>query len=115
LPGHGIRYFSGFALSVPVSEFERKSAGFIEAVLEATLPGSFSIHRPFNPKKTPRACAHYPGNQRSLNLEPSCCILKFIYDRIHDPDVLEHIRRVGKVLYSGEGNVDLEALIKDKV
>ena len=38
-----------------------------------------------------------------------------IYDRIHDPDVLEHIHRVGKVLYSGEGNVDLEALIKDKI
>lgn len=38
-----------------------------------------------------------------------------IYDRIDDPDVLEHIHRVGKVLYSSESNVDLEALIKDKI
>jgi hypothetical protein len=26
-----------------------------------------------------------------------------IYDRIDDPDVLEHINRVGKVLYSRDG------------
>jgi hypothetical protein len=37
LQGHGIRYLSGSAHSVPVREFERKSAGFIEAVLEATM------------------------------------------------------------------------------
>ncbi|MDY6824374.1 MAG: hypothetical protein SWH68_11360 [Thermodesulfobacteriota bacterium] len=37
LQGHGIRYLSGFAHFVPVSEFESKSAGFIEAVLEATM------------------------------------------------------------------------------
>jgi hypothetical protein len=37
LQGHGIRYLSGFAHSVPVSEFERQSASFIEAVLEATM------------------------------------------------------------------------------
>jgi len=37
LQGHGIRYLSGSAHSVPVSGFEREAAGFIEAVLEATM------------------------------------------------------------------------------
>lgn len=34
---HGIKYLSGYAHSVPVSVFERVAAGFIEAVLEATM------------------------------------------------------------------------------
>ena len=38
-----------------------------------------------------------------------------IYDRIDDPDVTDHIHRVGKVFYSREGNVDLTTLIKDKI
>lgn len=38
-----------------------------------------------------------------------------IYDRIDDPGMLEHIHWVGKVIYSGKGNVELEALIRDNI
>jgi hypothetical protein len=37
LQAHGIKYLSGYAHSVPVCVFERVAAGFIEAVLEATM------------------------------------------------------------------------------
>ena len=38
-----------------------------------------------------------------------------IYDRIDDPDFLAHIYRVGKVLYSTEGNGDSTTLIGSKI
>jgi hypothetical protein len=48
-------------------------------------------------------------------LKPSDTIKRPWAGKREGSDVLEHIHRVGEVLYSAEGNVDLEALVKDKM